>query len=59
MQSAGLNPDNVSVAEMERFVARFQNLHGSEEAFVDSKLAEQGVSRDATGQLHGLATSPD
>ena len=32
------NPQNMSVAEMERFVARFQNLHGSEEAFVDSKL---------------------
>jgi hypothetical protein len=29
---------NVSVAEMERFVARFGNLRGSEEAFVDSRL---------------------
>jgi len=29
---------NVSVAEMEQFVARFSSLHGSEEAFVDSRL---------------------
>lgn len=32
------DPGNVSVADMERFVARFANLRGSEEAFVDSKL---------------------
>jgi mannose-6-phosphate isomerase-like protein (cupin superfamily) len=32
------DPENVSVAEMERFVARFATLRGSEEAFVDSKL---------------------
>jgi mannose-6-phosphate isomerase-like protein (cupin superfamily) len=30
--------DNVSVSEMEQFVARFSELHGSEEAFVDSRL---------------------
>lgn len=29
---------NVSVSEMEQFVARFSELHGSEEAFVDSRL---------------------
>jgi mannose-6-phosphate isomerase-like protein (cupin superfamily) len=28
----------ISVAEMNRYVARFQNLKGSEEAFVDSRL---------------------
>jgi mannose-6-phosphate isomerase-like protein (cupin superfamily) len=40
MQQMGAvaDPDNVSVAEMERFVARFATLRGSEEAFVDSKL---------------------
>jgi mannose-6-phosphate isomerase-like protein (cupin superfamily) len=32
------DPNNMSVAEMERFVARFDRLRGSEEAFVDSKL---------------------
>lgn len=32
------DPNNVSVSEMERFVARFDRLRGSEEAFVDSKL---------------------
>ena len=30
--------NNVSVAEMEQFVARFSELTGSEEAFVDSRL---------------------
>lgn len=30
--------ENLSVAEMEGFVARFDALHGSEEAFVDSRL---------------------
>jgi hypothetical protein len=29
--------ENISVAEMEGFVARFDKLHGSEEAFVDSR----------------------
>ena len=29
---------NILPAEMEGYVARFQNLHGSEEAFVDSRL---------------------
>ena len=39
MQPTGISdPGDVSVAEMERFVARFHSLHGSEEAFVDSKL---------------------
>jgi mannose-6-phosphate isomerase-like protein (cupin superfamily) len=32
------DPQNISVAEMECFVARFATLRGSEEAFVDSKL---------------------
>jgi hypothetical protein len=32
------DPMNVSVPEMERFVARFNKLRGSEEAFVDSRL---------------------
>lgn len=32
------DPNNLSVAEMERFVARFASLRGSEEAFVDSRL---------------------
>jgi len=30
--------NNVSVAEMEQFVARFSELNGSEEAFIDSRL---------------------
>ncbi len=30
--------NNVSVSEMEKFVARFSELTGSEEAFVDSRL---------------------
>jgi mannose-6-phosphate isomerase-like protein (cupin superfamily) len=36
----GLTPSApiISHAEMEGYVARFQNLHGSEEAFVDSQL---------------------
>ena len=33
-----MDPNNISVAEMERFVARFARLRGSEEAFVDSRL---------------------
>jgi mannose-6-phosphate isomerase-like protein (cupin superfamily) len=33
-----MDTKNVSVAEMEGFVARFDSLTGSEEAFVDSRL---------------------
>lgn len=36
--SKELDPQNVSVEEMEQFVARFAGLKGSEEAFVDSHL---------------------
>lgn len=38
MSTSSIDPKNVSIAEMERFVARFATLRGSEEAFVDSKL---------------------
>jgi mannose-6-phosphate isomerase-like protein (cupin superfamily) len=33
-----MDTDNLSVAEMETYVARFATLRGSEEAFVDSRL---------------------
>ena len=33
-----MDTNNISVSEMEQFVARFATLHGSEEAFVDSRL---------------------
>jgi mannose-6-phosphate isomerase-like protein (cupin superfamily) len=33
-----MNTNNISVTEMEQFVARFASLHGSEEAFLDSRL---------------------
>jgi len=33
-----MNTENMSVADMEAFVARFASLRGSEEAFVDSRL---------------------
>lgn len=33
-----MDPRNVSVAEMERCVARFGSLRGSDEAYVDSRL---------------------
>ena len=33
-----MDTTNISVTEMEQFVARFATLHGSEEAFVDSRL---------------------
>ena len=33
-----MDTDNISVMEMEQFVARFATLRGSEEAFVDSRL---------------------
>jgi mannose-6-phosphate isomerase-like protein (cupin superfamily) len=33
-----MDPENLSVAEMETCVARFATLRGSEEAFVDSRL---------------------
>ena len=32
------DPKNVSVAEMEKFVARFDKLRGSSEAYIDSRL---------------------
>jgi hypothetical protein len=38
MAVGAIDPGNISVGEMERFVARFDALRGSEEAFVDSKL---------------------
>ncbi|MDE0779820.1 MAG: cupin domain-containing protein [Alphaproteobacteria bacterium] len=33
-----MNTNNISVTEMEQFVARFASLRGSEEAFLDSRL---------------------
>lgn len=33
-----LKSDNISVTKMMKYVARFKDLHGSEEAFVDSRL---------------------
>lgn len=33
-----MDPLNLSVADMETYVARFAQLHGSEEAFVDTSL---------------------
>ena len=49
---------NISPSEMEGFVARFQNLHGSEEAFVDSRLPGAAwrpspVRSAATAGRHG------
>ena len=34
-----MNPHNISVDEMLKNVARFKNLHGSKEAFIDSRSA--------------------
>ena len=33
-----MGTNNISVEEMEGYVARFSNLHGSEEAYIDSRL---------------------
>ena|SRR5215203_217857 len=38
IQSMQKGANSLSVEEMEKFVARFSNLRGSEEAFVDSRL---------------------
>ncbi len=33
-----MDTPNIPVEEMERYVARFSNLHGSDEAYIDSRL---------------------
>jgi mannose-6-phosphate isomerase-like protein (cupin superfamily) len=38
----GVDPLNLSVADMETYVARFDRLRGSEEAFVDTSLPGAG-----------------